>query len=328
MRLTAIVVTALLISAGCSKTSSNIPSDSADRSSRDSATTQAAVSEVKVEIVSLEQRNLVGRVYGSGWDMGNCAQITIRLTNTSKTKIIRFGGWHGVAELMDEHGNRFLPLKFPLGFELSFGIPDGNNLYQDDLNPHDVPLHPGKPYLFRLFFEPIPSSSTEARLSAPASALDGEGKITFRISVPKPPIPDRKAIDDKPPVPLVVQSESKKPDPPPARPKKSPSLSPREAALEGKWLAKWSANGHDYTIEWELRNNGTATGIRTQNGVALGNFQFKWYVADDILVTEIDKTAAQFRHRQIDANTFELTIISGVSVAPGQSRIMRFGRVL
>lgn len=129
----------------------------------------------------------------------------------------------------------------------------------------------------------------------------------------------------RPELPQINPSDPKITQPPP--PRKSPSPSPREAALEGRWLAKWSANGHDFTTEWDLKASGTATARKTQNGNPIGRFPFKWYVADDLLLTEMGSSKAQFRYRAVDANTFELTILSGVNVAPGQSRIMTFQRV-
>jgi hypothetical protein len=140
----------------------------------------------------------------------------------------------------------------------------------------------------------------------PALSKQEPGKI---ISEPMPP---------KPPINEPVTSKLQTP-PKSTRPT-------REVTLEGKWLASWSDGVHKYAVEWELKSDGTAFGKRTQNGNPIRAFPFKWYVADDVLVTEVGKTKAQFRHHSIDPNSFELTILSGVAVAPGQSRTMLFNR--
>ena len=139
----------------------------------------------------------------------------------------------------------------------------------------------------------------------PTEEKQGEGKL---VTTPKPPI--------KPVEPKIVE-------PPP---RKSTS-SPREASLTGKWLREWSVGVHKYTIEWTLKADGTATGNRTQNGNPIRAFQFKWYVADDMLVTEIGQSKAVFRHRPINSDSFELTVVSGITVPPGESRTMLFNRL-
>lgn len=142
------------------------------------------------------------------------------------------------------------------------------------------------------------------------------------------PIPDDKQDTGK--LVTIPERPAKIPEPKPVESpvtpaKKAPPT--REAQLEGKWLAKWSVGAHNYTVEWDLKSDGSAKGKRTQNGNPIGQFAFKWYVVDDTLVTEVGKTKATFRHRPLHSDAFELTIVSGVQVAPGQSRVLNFNRM-
>ena len=96
-----------------------------------------------------------------------------------------------------------------------------------------------------------------------------------------------------------------------------------EVTLVGKWLAKWTANGHEFAVEWQLTTSGIGVNYKSQNGNPISHHQFKWSLAADILTTEIGKTLSEFRLTAIEASSFELTAISSGSIGPGQKVIFR-----
>ena len=179
--LTVVVGGVILIVRGISKKESQQLGGSAthqDRSQESWAKTgkTATVGDVRVEVTEVSRNNVVGYVFGRGWDMGESSYFTIRIANSSTTKIVRFRGWTDNATLTDEHGNKLLPLNFPVGFEWPG---------DDRLNASNVPIHPDRSIWIRLCFEPVPTTSTELRLFLPAEALGGEGMIKLRIPLPK-----------------------------------------------------------------------------------------------------------------------------------------------
>jgi hypothetical protein len=119
--------------------------------------------------------------------------VKLKLTNTSPTKVVKFAGWQETATLEDEHGNRYGAVTFGRDFG---GFMEGTGwnwepgLGRDDASidtsailAYNLSLHPGKSYITYLFFAETAGVAREARLTMPAAALGGVGKVRLRVAI-------------------------------------------------------------------------------------------------------------------------------------------------
>jgi hypothetical protein len=128
---------------------------------------------------------VVNRRDFGAWKLNEMLVVKLKLTNTSTTKIVTFGGWQGKATLVDEHGNEYRAIHFGAGLGGFGDMPGGAEDVGSDTDAilaYNLRLHPGKSYITYLFYEKPAAVSREARLTLPAEALGGTG--TIRLQVP------------------------------------------------------------------------------------------------------------------------------------------------
>lgn len=134
---------------------------------------EAIFGELRVTIAEARSGTVAGQ-YRRRFASTEKAYLTVSVKNTSTGKVGDWPGWHGVAKLVDEHGNQFetAPMR-------DWAWLPGN--YSDDQMNGDTGarVHPGKTYKDLLYFEPIPKTSQEVVLMAPL----GGRVVRFRGSV-------------------------------------------------------------------------------------------------------------------------------------------------
>jgi hypothetical protein len=150
------------------------------------------VGEIKVESPWASPVGVAGPRFGQFENHGKLLVVKLKLTNTSKTKVMRFAGWQGNATVVDQHGNAYKPYSFGSGFAFADtpnrpGHPEDAEYDKgsdaDSIIAGDMPLHPGKSYITFLFFEEPAAVSEEARLTLPAKALGGTGGLRLRVPI-------------------------------------------------------------------------------------------------------------------------------------------------
>jgi hypothetical protein len=81
--------------------------------------------------------------------------VQVEVTNTSKTKIVDWAGWHGKGEMVDEHDNRFEP-RSTAGWTLDGPRAD-----------RATRINPGETYKTILYFQPLPPTSKRVTITLP-----------------------------------------------------------------------------------------------------------------------------------------------------------------
>lgn len=106
-------------------------------------------------------------------NVGPLFHLSVRLTNKSATKNVRFGGWNDNSpHLTDEHGNDYkaIPIS-PRIFEA------GGQYWKDVKTSDPAVIQPGEVREFFLSFEAPNSKATEARIILPADRVGGSGEL-------------------------------------------------------------------------------------------------------------------------------------------------------
>lgn len=165
-----------------------------DRAERwEDVSNRGRVGDVSFEVPWARPFEILGVQLGEGVNFGKMLVVKLKLTNTSTTRIVKFGGWQGEGTLEDEHGNRYSAAHFGRGFggflgEYQFDETPADKEYRKDCDTHamiaaNLTLHPGKNYITYLFYEEPAAVSKEARLTLPANSLGGRGELRLWVSI-------------------------------------------------------------------------------------------------------------------------------------------------
>ena len=167
--------------------------DSPARSSWSDAGSKGSVGDVSFESPWARPVEVLGLSLGQGANFGKMLVVKLKLTNTSSTRIVTFGGWQREGTLEDEHGNKYSAARFGAGFdgflsEDQFDRTAADKEYSKDCDTHamiavNLSLHPGKSYITYLFYETPAAVSKEARLTLPAKVLGDKGEVRLRVSI-------------------------------------------------------------------------------------------------------------------------------------------------
>ena len=103
----------------------------------------------------------------------------ITLTNTSRTKLVEFGGWY-LVPVEDEHGNRYKAVSVSRWWNGS-ADPKGATRVEEWYRPSRITLYPGKSYHVFYAHTPPVDATTEVRWTLDAGELGGVGKVHLRV---------------------------------------------------------------------------------------------------------------------------------------------------